>query len=152
MHNKHGKDLACQVCHSQKYKNCYQCHVAKPGSPVAHGLKMPSEIDFKIGRNPIKSDVHPWDFVLLRHIPISPDTYLEYGIDLPEYMSLPTWKYTSPHNIQKNTPQTESCGSCHGKSNLFLTEGFILVKTATGAMDEEETEANAEVVVNKVPD
>ncbi len=152
MHQRHGDDLACQVCHSQKYKNCYQCHVAKPDSSMTNGIQIPSEMDFKIGHNPIKSEMHPWEYVLLRHVPIAPDSFAEYGFGLPDYTSLPTWKYTSPHNIQLDTPQNASCDSCHGKTNLFLTKGYILVKTATGDMFQEETDANAEVIVDKVPD
>jgi thiosulfate/3-mercaptopyruvate sulfurtransferase len=89
--------------------------------------------------------------VLLRHIPIAPDTFAEYGIELPEYTSLPTWKYTSPHNIQRHTPQNESCSSCHGMMNLFLTEGYILIKTALGRMRDEELEANQDVIFEEIP-
>jgi hypothetical protein len=149
---QHVGDLACNVCHSQQYKNCYQCHVAKPGSSQEHGIKFPSEMDFKIGRNPLKCGKIPWNFVLLRHIPIAPDTYEEYGIDLDTFTSQPTWKYTSPHNIRRSTPQNASCSSCHGNDDIFLTEAYINSKISDGLAVTEELEANEPVIVDGAPD
>ena len=151
MHNKHVGELACSVCHSQEYKNCYQCHVAKPGSSAQHGIKFPSEMDLKIGRNPIKSEKIPWDYVLLRHIPISPDTFMEYEIQLGGFTSLPTWKYTSPHNIRRHTPQNASCGSCHGNANLFLTEFYIDMRITQAVAYPQELEANQDVIMDEIP-
>lgn len=151
MHQRHVGELACQVCHSQPYKNCYACHVSQPGSSIDHGLKFPSEMDFKIGRNPIKSERHPEEIVLLRHIPIAPDSFVEYGIELPNFTILPTWKYTTPHNILRLTPQNESCDSCHGQNELFLTEEFINEKIFEGLMTYVELQANQNVIINQVP-
>ena len=148
---QHVGQLACNVCHSQEYKNCYQCHVAKPGSSVTHGLKFPSEIDLKIGRNPIKCGDIPWDIVLLRHIPISPESFTEYDITLHDYTSMPTWKYTSPHNIRRNTPQNESCDSCHGNANLFLTEFYINMRIVEALAYPQELEANQSVIMDEIP-
>ncbi len=148
---RHSDDLACNVCHSQEYKNCYQCHVAKPGSSISHGLIFPSEIDLKIGRNPIKCGDIPWDYVLLRHIPISPETYKEYDITLHDYTSMPTWKYTSPHNIRRNTPQNASCDSCHGNANLFLTEFYINMRITEALAYPQELEANQSVIMDEIP-
>jgi thiosulfate/3-mercaptopyruvate sulfurtransferase len=59
--------------------------------------------------------------VVLRHAPIDPDNFAFYGKDvLANYDALSTWKYATPHNIQRNTPQTKTCDSCHGNADLFL--------------------------------
>ena len=58
-------------------------------------------------------------------------------------MHLPTWVYATPHNIQLNTPQTESCEACHGNAEIFLT---------ADKLSEEELEANLSVIVDEVPD
>ena len=78
-------------------------------------------MDFKIGRNPLQSDDRPWKYVPVRHVPIDPESFAYYGEDLlPNFDALPTWKYATPHNIQRNTPQTETCDACHGNADLFL--------------------------------
>ena len=61
---------------------------------------------------------------------------------LPEFDNLPTWKYTTPHNMQRITPQNASCNSCHGQTDLFLTENDVVA---------EELEANRDVIVPRVP-
>ncbi|MFC2070126.1 hypothetical protein ACFLTB_03000, partial [Chloroflexota bacterium] len=66
-----------------------------------------------------------------------------YGTSLlPDFNAVPTWKYATPHNIQLNTPQNESCNACHGNSDIFLTEGDI---------SSEEKEANKGVIVEEIP-
>ncbi|MFO7679356.1 MAG: hypothetical protein R6X34_04845 [Chloroflexota bacterium] len=55
---------------------------------------------------------------------------------------LPTWTYTTPHNIQRETPQTESCDACHGNADLFLTADQV---------KPEELEANLSVIMESVP-
>jgi bacterioferritin-associated ferredoxin len=148
---RHVDNLACNVCHSQEYKNCYQCHVPGPESTVMGGTKFPYEMDLKIGRNPIKSSKTPWDIVLLRHIPISPDTFGDFDFQLDGYTSLPTWKYTSPHNIQRYTPQNASCGSCMNDANLFLTEFYIEMRISQAVAYPQEIEANADVIMFELP-
>ena len=154
MHKRHYGELQCQVCHSQPYRNCYLCHVAQPEEegPFPHGLRYPERMDFRIGENPIKSTKRPWDISLLRHIPVYEDSFVEYDIELLEFTSLPTWKYTSPHNILRNTPQNGSCGSCMGNSNLFLTEFYLEMRKIQGLMTEAEIEANQSVIMEKVPE
>jgi thiosulfate/3-mercaptopyruvate sulfurtransferase len=44
---------------------------------------------------------------------------------LGDFDSVPTWKMATPHTIQRNTPQSESCDSCHGNRELFLQEGDV---------------------------
>ncbi|MBT3341981.1 MAG: hypothetical protein HOH74_23200 [Gemmatimonadetes bacterium] len=139
-HQSHGDKVQCQVCHSTTYKNCYNCHVGE-------GLEQPSEMDFKIGRNPLKSDERPYDFVVLRHIPIAPDSYRDYVPGpLVDFASVPTWKYATPHNIQRTTPQTADCtSSCHGNADLFLTAADL------ERLPAEEVEANQGVIVKDIP-
>ncbi len=143
-HSIHTDDVQCQVCHSVSYKTCYNCHVGS-------GLQDPSRLDFRIGLNYERDDLHPWKYIVVRHIPIAPDSYEEYGIDMPHYASFPTWEMATPHNIRKNTPQNESCGACHGNEDIFLTPAYIDSLIAEGLMHTEEIEANADVVVEQLP-
>ncbi len=143
-HQAHWSELQCQVCHSQEYKSCNTCHAGE-------GLAEPSYMSFKIGKNPVP-EKRPYDYVLLRHIPVSPDTYRNWGVpDLTEYESEPTWKYAAPHNIQRWTDRTEvpdggTCSTnCHGSSDG--TDGFFLRQSDLDAMDTREAEANRDVVV-----
>lgn len=143
-HAVHGSRLSCQVCHAQPYKNCYNCHVGKDES----GLRQPSELDFKIGRNPIQSDRRPYEYVVLRHVPIAPDSYEEWAPgQMTHFAALPTWKYATPHNIQRRTPQTANCTtSCHNNPAIFLTAKDL------ERLPPEEQEANRSVIVEKIPD
>jgi hypothetical protein len=98
---------------------------------------------FLIGRNPIQSEDRPYKYVPVRHVPSSPDSYEFYGEDLlTNFDALPTWVYSTPHNIQRNTPQTESCESCHENAALFLTADKV---------NESELQANDSVIVKAVP-
>ena len=99
---------------------------------------------FKIGLNPIVSEDRPYTYVVLRHVPIASDTFDFYGTNLlPNFNALSTWKYATPHNIQLHTPQNESCNSCHGNEDLFLTEDDV---------NTEELEANRGIIVIDIPD
>ncbi len=143
-HAQHLDDLSCYVCHSVEYKSCYGCHAKldENGKPVfsTEGEK----IDFKIGLNPIQSEERPAKYVVLRHVPTNTDLFASYGENLlPEFDNMPTWKYTTPHNIQLHTPQNESCDSCHGNADLFLTAEDI---------PDGEMEANRGVIVEEIPD
>ncbi|MEJ2748794.1 MAG: hypothetical protein P8183_12965, partial [Anaerolineae bacterium] len=144
MHEQHGGDLACQVCHSAAYTNCDGCHVAisnTTGNPF-YTLD-DSYLSFKIGRNPLKSYDRPYDYVVLRHVPVAADSFAFYGDSLlPNYSALPTWTYATPHNIQRQTPQAESCTSCHGRTELFLTVDDVAP---------EEIDANLSVIVESAP-
>ena len=146
-HRTHADTVSCQVCHSLSYKNCYQCHVEAD----SQGLRLPSEMDFRIGLNPNVTDEHPHTYVVLRHVPIAPDTFEPWDIDLPNYADAPTWRMATPHNIQKNTPQTESCANCHGSLDLFLTTDYLQDLVDQGLMVAEEIEANADLVVDEAP-
>jgi thiosulfate/3-mercaptopyruvate sulfurtransferase len=139
----HLEDLACQVCHSVAYKNCYSCHVQLSEDGTPYFRTDESEMAFAIGLNPIQSDDRPWTYVVLRHVPIDRDSFSFYGDDLlSNFDALPTWVYATPHNIQRHTPQNESCGSCHGNDMIFLTEDRVLP---------DELEANRDVIVPGAP-
>jgi len=140
---EHFEAVSCQVCHSTTYKNCYSCHVAQQDGVPFFQIE-PSVMDFKIGRNPLQSEDRPWAYVPVRHVPIDPESFAYYGEDLlPNFDALPTWKYATPHNIQRVTPQTESCDACHGNAEFFLTADDVLP---------EELEANKDVIVEEVPE
>jgi len=144
MHIVHGGDLSCQVCHSVSYSNCDGCHVAvseTTGNPffTTDG----TYLGLYIGRNPRPSYERPYDFVLLRHVPIAPDNFDYYGEDLlSNFDALPTWVYATPHNIQLDTPQAESCNACHGNPDWFLTADRVKPG---------ELQANQAVIVTSIP-
>ena len=148
-HTTHWDGLACQVCHSQDYKNCNTCHVG------GDGLAEPSYLTFKVGRNPIP-ELREYEYVVLRHIPIADDTFNPWGIgSLSGYTNLPTWKYASPHNIVRWTSRTDTTGglscseSCHNTPNS--TDGFFLRQSDLDAMSALEAEANAPYIVPDGP-
>jgi len=139
--------LSCQVCHSQPYKNCNGCHTG--GS----GISGSSYFKFKIAKNKFNLEAadRNYDYVTVRHIPIAPDTYASWGIaDLPNFNAEPTWKYTTPHNIQRWTAQTDTTGTnglcfkkCHTSEEYYLTTRDLL---------DYEIEANLDIVMDdKLP-
>jgi len=80
----------------------------------------------------------------VRHVPVDPGSFAFYGESLlPEFDAQPTWRYATPHNIQLQTPQTETCNSCHGNADIFLTADKVAP---------EELEANQTVIVESVPE
>ena len=143
-HTLHGDKLSCQVCHSVSYTSCDGCHVAiseKTGNPFFETEA--TYMTFFIGRNPIQNYHRPYEYVPVRHIPVDRNSYAFYGEDLlPNFDALPTWAYTTPHNIQRKTPQNESCANCHGNADIFLTEDKV---------NPEEVNANLNVIVDQIP-
>jgi len=138
----HLKSLSCQACHAIAYRNCYGCHVEAGGGSAGFTLES-TRIAFKIGRNPIQGRYRPWKFVPVRHVPIAEDSFSDYGEDLlADFDALPTWKYATPHTIQRITPQNESCNACHGNAQVFLTAGDVAP---------EELNANRRVIVDEIP-
>ena len=144
--NTSAPQLSCQVCHSQPYKNCNGCHAGE-------GLTEPSYYKLKIAKNNFNLEAanRNYDYVTVRHIPVVPDTYKNWGIaNLPKFDSEPTWKYTTPHNIQKWTAQTDTTGtngkcgaSCHESTEYYLT---------TKDLFDFEIEANKDIVLDdKLP-
>jgi hypothetical protein len=143
-HIIHAGKLACQVCHSVSYTSCDGCHVAiseSTGNP--YYMTEADYLSFYIGRNPNPHHHRPYEYVVVRHVPAAPGAYDFYGSNLlPQFNNRPTWVYTTPHNIQRQTPQNQSCNSCHGNADIFLTEdklqpGFLQV--------------NQSVIVKQVP-
>jgi thiosulfate/3-mercaptopyruvate sulfurtransferase len=77
--------------------------------------------------------------MLVRHVPSDPEMFDFYGKEgFTNFNNTPTWKRTSPHNIQRRTWQAASCNHCHGNRELFLAESDLL---------DYEKEANRKVVV-----
>ena len=144
MHTQHGEQFQCQVCHSVSYTSCDSCHVSlseASGKPIFQTSGAYST--FIIGKNPIQNYHRPYEYVVLRHVPVDPDSFAYYGDDLlSDFNSLPTWVYATPHNIQRNTPQNESCDACHGNDAIFLTADKV---------SEGELEANQPVILDEVP-
>ena len=143
-HDIHLGTVECTVCHvSGEYKSCYNCHVGLDENGLAYFKTDESQMTFKIGRNVLQSEARPWEYVLVRHVPVTPDTFAFYGEGLlPSFEEAPTWKYATPHNIQRITPQNQSCESCHDNPELFLMADDV---------DPEERQANAAVIVDEVP-
>lgn len=142
-HNLHAGTLACQVCHSVEYKNCSSCHVQQSEDGIPFFEIDPSWMEFRIGLNTDQTEERPWEYVLVRHVPISPTSFEFYGENLlPNFDARPTWLEATPHNIQRVTPQAEACQNCHGNPELFLT---------ADAVDPAELEANQPVIVEEPP-
>jgi len=143
-HTTHIGKLACQVCHTVAYTSCDGCHVAisqKSGQPFYQTEG--DYLTFFIGKNPSPSYHRPYEYIVLRHVPTAVDSYTFYGDNLlPNFDSLPTWVYATPHNVQKKTPQNESCNACHGNAEIFLTIDKV---------KPEEVNANRNAIVDQVP-
>ena len=143
-HSIHKDQLSCQVCHSVAYTSCDGCHVAiseETGRPFFRTEG--SYMTFLIGLNPRQDEYRPYEYVPLRHVPISPTNFEYYGENLlSNFNNLPTWVYTTPHNIQRVTPQNQACNNCHGNAEIFLTADKV---------KPEELEANQPVIVESIP-
>lgn len=139
--------LQCQVCHAQEYNNCSSCHVALDDKKLPFFTTESSGFDFNIGRNYDKSDKKPWDFIVVRHVPVDKDTFKFYGENgIDDLAAVPTWKYATPHSILKSTIQTANgCNSCHGVDKLFLTSEDMK------GLDPDEVKANQPVIVTGAP-
>jgi thiosulfate/3-mercaptopyruvate sulfurtransferase len=131
-HAVHGGKVSCVVCHSTVYKGCESCHV---------GAGSKSSLQFKIGLSS-RPDA-PYRYTLLRHVP-TVRTMLDPTVKdgLPGYDAVPTWKDTTPHNIQRKTPRTRSCNNCHGNARIFLKASDL---------NSAEAAANSTVVVPSIP-
>ena len=152
MHAQHGTSdseafLQCQVCHAQDYNNCTACHVALDDKKLPYYETKSSGFDFNIGRNYDQSDKRPWDFIVVRHVPVFEGTFDYYGKNaLTNIEAVPTWKYATPHSIQRITRQTkDGCDSCHGNRDIFLTDDDLKGLTP------DEVKANNPVVINEIP-
>ncbi len=154
-HRMHSSDFSCYVCHSQDYNNCASCHIG------GEGARVPAYLDFKIAKNPIP-DVktgYDSDLTLVRRTLAAPDNWKEYGVEeYPNFEALPTYNYTTPHNILKWTGRTlvsegESCASsCHimEVNGSLVNEEIYLFNED---LIEWEVIANSDITVNNaLPD
>jgi len=171
-----GEGLACFVCHSQPYNNCNSCHTKNPDGDLsewwqtgyaeteqdihtgAGGYK--EYPDFKIGYN-YDQGLHDGKFIVVRHIPVVRTSYSPWGHDLlANYDVRPTWEYSSPHNIQRFTAQTDTTGggycfkNCHaiGDSASVNIDRYLW-QSDVDADYPDESVANMPVVVDdKLPE
>jgi hypothetical protein len=139
----HLKDVDCYVCHSQPYKNCFDCHTdvtaagvaffknnigdptlaaRKAASATPDTVTPDSLMTFRVGLNPKwtgEIDVVHKKYVVLRHAPVDADTLTYTGVNalpglIPNMTALPTWKAATPHTIVRSTEITKACSNCHG--------------------------------------
>lgn len=172
-----SKGLSCYVCHSQPYNNCNSCHTKNTDGDLsewwqtgyaesstetdvhtgAGGYK--EYPDFKIGYN-YNQELHDGKYIVVRHIPIVRNSYSPWGHEqLANYDARPTWEYTSPHNIQRFTTQTDTAGgvSCSASCHLTGDKAQDNVQRFLWQIDVEtdypdESTANEPVVVDdKLP-
>jgi hypothetical protein len=129
-HSEHIGDFSCYVCHSQDYNNCAQCHVHDGGAQI------PAYIDYKIARNPLPDLKKGFEFALVRRAPGAPENWKHYGVEYSNFDVLPTYNYTSPHNILKVTSRTDVGGgdcysNCHIKNDngTLVNEDLYLFKS-----------------------
>lgn len=142
-HELHGTEtLSCQSCHSVSYTNCTNCHVQRTEDDIPFFSVESHELDFALGRNVLQGSDRPYEYVPVRHVPIDRESLSFYGVEFPNFDNRPTWAYATPHNIQRITPQTESCLSCHENDAVFLTADRVV----SG-----ELAANADVIVESAP-
>jgi hypothetical protein len=142
-HELHGTEiLSCQSCHSTSYTNCTNCHVERSENDVPFFSVESHELDFRLGYNVLRSADRPYMYTTVRHVPIDDESLSYYDVIFANFDAVPTWAHATPHNIQRITPQTESCTACHGNEDVFLTSDVVVP---------EELAANASVIVDVVP-
>ncbi|MBS3956440.1 MAG: hypothetical protein KGZ40_02775 [Clostridiales bacterium] len=148
-HREHAHPLAevwlqCQVCHAQPYNNCANCHVADDDGGLPYYVNERSYFGFNIGRNAARSAERPWDYVVVRRVPVFSETFEYYVEDaLDRFEVLPTYKYATPHSIARRTGQNASCEACHEDDTVFLTREDL------NELPIEEQRANEAVVVDR---
>lgn len=130
-HSVHMDDFNCQVCHSQDYNNCGSCHIG------GEGARIPAYLDFKIAVNPIPDIKPDFDFTLVRRTLGAPDNWKEYSVEqYANFDALPTYNYTTPHNILRWTSRTQvesgmGCATnCHIRNeedNLINKELYLFM-------------------------
>lgn len=143
-HEIHGTEsIACQVCHSVSYTNCSNCHVERNEENTPFFSVEENWLGFYIARNELRNSDRPYEYVTVRHVPIDEHSFSFYGENLlPNFSNRSTWAYTTPHNTQRITPQTQRCTSCHGNDAVFLTADKVAP---------EELAANTGIIVPAAP-
>jgi hypothetical protein len=132
-HSLHWDNLNCQTCHSQDYNNCGSCHVG--GS----GARIPSYLDFKIASNPIRYLKPEFRFTTVRRTLGAPDNWSVYGVEeYANFNALPTYNYTSPHNILRWTSRTQVAPGegCATKCHIMNVDGVLVNKELYLFMDD----------------
>lgn len=145
MHKMHGGSLACQVCHSLPYPNWMNAKVVM--DPDGEGLSFDlgaKHMGFFIGRNPLQTYERPYRYVPVRHTPLSATTFDFFKFEdvVVSQADFQTWEYATPHNIQRKTPQSQSCNACHGNESIFLTAEKVADAELVG---------NRDVIVDQIP-
>lgn len=145
----HLATMDCQICHAQAYKNCFGCHTdidtgdtglpfyrINEGDPTLAARPAGSAPDalmtFRAGKNPRwlgTGDTENRKYAVLRHVPVDNDVfrYAEAApMDglIPGMADRPTWRYATPHNIQRSSVVPGSCANCHGAgyADYWLTD------------------------------
>ena len=128
-HSMHYDDFNCQVCHSQDYNNCGQCHINFDESKSGAGAQIPAYLGFKIAKNPIPDVKTDFNFVLVRRTLAAPENWDAYQVDAyPNFDALPTYNFTTPHNILRWTERTQVSEGASCSANCHIrNEGGILI-------------------------
>lgn len=151
-HSTHYASFNCQTCHSQKYNNCGSCHIH------GEGARVPSYLGFKIAVNPLPDIKKGYDFTLVRRTLAAPDNWERY--DVPQYAAfdvLPTYNYTSPHNILRWTDRTkvqdgQACyAGCHIRNEGGTLVNKSLYLFREDLLDWEITATSGITVDGKLP-
>lgn len=152
-HSIHYSDFNCHVCHSQDYNNCGSCHVH------GDGARIPSYLGFKIAANPIPGIKPGYNFTLVRRTLAAQDNWEKYGVPAyANFNALPTYNYTSPHNILRWTKRTQvTVGkACYSNCHINNDDGNLINKELYLFLDDLldwETGASGNIVVdNKLPE
>jgi len=133
-HTLHINTFSCNACHSQNYNNCGSCHIG------GEGARIPAYLGYKIGMNPISETKPVYEFAVLRRALSAPDSWKEYGTPiLSDFNVAPTYKYATPHNIQKITSRTGyKDGSGQWVVYSTCTEGCHISKNPDGSYNNKE--------------
>jgi thiosulfate/3-mercaptopyruvate sulfurtransferase len=133
-HRTHIRQVQCQVCHSQTYTSCWSCHTGRDDKNLAYFVNQKDREGMKIGLNYDRNAPGAgYFYMLVRHVPADPKVFDYYTKDaFTNFDNTPTWKRTSPHNIQRKTWQAATCNNCHGNRELFL-DGKDLLDYEVGA-------------------
>ncbi|HKL27354.1 MAG TPA: hypothetical protein VJ910_14110 [Desulfuromonadales bacterium] len=186
MHSQgHLDSMSCQVCHAQPYKNCFSCHTDVTESGLGffringedptlasrgEGAVPDALMSYRVGKNPRTGEDGMKPYAVLRHVPVDKDVFRYTGDNVIDGLipltdgneatldmgSLPTWKYATPHTIQRTTPITESCQNCHGADygQFWLTDPIDAAQGWVPAGSEYlqgEQDANADITVETPP-
>jgi hypothetical protein len=99
-HAIHRGKVACQVCHAQEYKNCFQCHGGTDDKGIPYFKIEGTKFLLKIGRDPRAAETGATSYALVRHPPVSPDLFDFYVEDaFADFSALPTWKRAAPQGF-----------------------------------------------------